>query len=174
MPSVPLPGPSGISNPPGTPSPEGSGRTLQGTSVPTGFQNPGGKTIPTGFPVNLEVSLRDKVLLLGGDTICEIKVINRSQVPIANVEITVLGPEGMTIQGAAGHVSHRLQGRNVAFDPLPELPSQYRALYQVRARGVKPGDWTIKVLLKYGSMDKPVSQEATTRVVGDTTRTPPG
>ncbi len=121
----------------------------------------------------LEVVDLDDPVEVGAETTYEIRVVNQGTAPCTNIKIGCVGPEGMALLGAQGPVSHKLQGNQVTFEPLPRLAAKADALFKVRARGVKPGDWRFRVSLSCDHMPRPVYEDESTQVYSDSDG-PPG
>ncbi|QGJ70025.1 60 kDa outer membrane protein [Planctomycetales bacterium 10988] len=103
----------------------------------------------------------------GEETVYEIRVENQGSKAARNVQISVLLPEAMSYVSAEGQHRHRVQGNQVIFEPFPQLNPKAETTYQVRAKGIAPGDLRCRVQLVSDEMSAPVFKEESTRVYAD-------
>jgi uncharacterized repeat protein (TIGR01451 family) len=128
-----------------------------------------------GAPVHVEgigamtfevVDLDDPVEV-GAETTYEIRVVNQGSAPALNVQIQTVVPDGMTPVGGDGPSAIHIEGQKVSFDPVPKLASRADALYRVRVKAVKKGDWRFKAYLTCDQLQRPVYEEESTLVYDD-------
>ena len=74
---------------------------------------------------------------------------------------------GAEPRDAAGPTNHTVRGQQIAFEPLPKLAAKADALYRVKVKTTRSGDWRFKVEMTSGELDSPVHEEESTRVYGD-------
>jgi uncharacterized repeat protein (TIGR01451 family) len=128
-----------------------------------------------GAPVHVEgiaaltfevVDLDDPVEV-GAETSYEIRVVNQGSAAALNVHIQTVVPEGMTPLGGDGPSAIHVEGQKVSFDPVPKLAARADALYRVRVKAVKKGDWRFKAYLTCDQLERPVYEEESTLVYDD-------
>jgi len=115
----------------------------------------------------LEVVDLDDPVELGAETTYEIRIVNQGTAPCTNIRVVGVAPEGLAVVGAQGPTTHRIEGKQVIFEPLPKLAAKADALFRVRARGVKPGDWRFRTWLSSDHMPRPVYEDESTQVYDD-------
>jgi uncharacterized repeat protein (TIGR01451 family) len=115
----------------------------------------------------LEVVDLDDPVEAGAETTYEIRVVNQGSAASTGVQILATVPEGMVALSADGPVPHRLQGQQVVFEPVAKLAARADALYRVRVRSHKPGDWRFSVQMTSEQLRVPVHEEESTRVYKD-------
>ncbi len=111
----------------------------------------------------------DDPVEVGGETAYEIRVINAGTKMETNLEVTCTLPEQVEFKGAksiAG-VHHRVQGREVIFDPLPRLAPKADVIYRVTVRGLQAGDVRFRTRVRADGMPEPVLREENTRFYND-------
>jgi uncharacterized repeat protein (TIGR01451 family) len=114
------------------------------------------------------VDLEDPVEV-GANARYEIRVTNTGSKTETNIQVICVMPEKMEFAGAqgAGNSKHRLEGKQVIFEPLPKLAPRADALYRVNCRARAPGDLRFKARIMADSLSEPVNKEESTRVYGD-------
>lgn len=115
----------------------------------------------------LEVVDLDDPVEVGAETVYEIRVVNQGNAPCRNVRIVATVPEGLNAISGEGPTPYRLQGQQVAFDPVPKLAGRADAVFKVKVKGVKSGDWRFNVNLTCDQLGRPVYEEESTRVYND-------
>jgi uncharacterized repeat protein (TIGR01451 family) len=121
-----------------------------------------------GVPaMTFEVVDLDDPVELGAETTYEIRVVNQGTMPALNVQIQTVVPDGLTPIGGDGPSAIHLNGQKVSFDPVPKLSARADALYRVRVRAVKKGDWRFKAYLTCDQLQRPVYEEESTLVYED-------
>src|SRR5262249_17531549 len=66
-----------------------------------------------------------------------------------------------------GPSANHVEGQKVSFDPVPKLASRADALYRVRVKAVKKGDWRFKAYLTCDQLERPVYEEESTLIYDD-------
>ena len=59
------------------------------------------------------------------------------------------------------------RGQVIQFDPLARLAARADAVYRVKVRGLKAGDWRFKVLMMSDQLQVPVREDESTTVYDD-------
>ncbi|MFL5240912.1 MAG: hypothetical protein ACJ8FY_02285 [Gemmataceae bacterium] len=117
--------------------------------------------------LTLEVAVKDNPLEVGAETDYEIRVVNQGSAPCTNLSVLAQLPDGLTAANADGPTVNRLQKQQVTFEPLPQLAAHANALYHVRVKGLRPGDWRFKAQISCDQLQNPVTREEGTHVYGD-------
>jgi uncharacterized repeat protein (TIGR01451 family) len=115
----------------------------------------------------LEVVDLDDPVEVKGETTYEIRVVNQGSGTCTNVQMRGVIPAGLEALSADGPTAYRLQERQVIFEPLPKLAAKADALYRIRVRALKPGDWHFKAVLSCDQFQRPVNEEESTQVYDD-------
>jgi uncharacterized repeat protein (TIGR01451 family) len=111
----------------------------------------------------------DDPVEVGADTSYEVRVTNTGSKMETNLQLICTLPERMEIRGAqgAGGVAHRVQGKDIVFDPLPRLAPRADAIYRIHVRGIAPGDLRFRARITADGLTEPVLKEESTKVYGD-------
>ncbi len=165
---------------PPTPPPAPAPMPMLPPPLPPDLPMPQGRLFPpgsTGRPiasaggpgVTLDLADADAALEVGRETTYEIRVLNQGAAPTRDVLVQAVVPDEMMLVRADGPGGQpaRVEGKQVAFGPLPSLDGQERAIYRVRVKALKPGDSRFTARLQCGEMARPLSQEVSTRVYSD-------
>ena len=123
-------------------------------------------TIHVAGSVSLELRavVSEPEVVIGGETIVEARALNQGTASGSKVRITVLVGEGLLMTSADGP-SNGQQGQQVAvFDAVPTLAAHGIALYKVKLRGHRPGDWRVVVEMTADDLPQPLRQEMIVRV----------
>lgn len=104
---------------------------------------------------------------VGADTFYEILVTNQGTAFATGVQIIAKIPDGMTIIGAKGPTRGSVDGQTIRFAVLPRLAPRADAIYRIKVRGNKPGDFRIEVQATAGSLNSPVTELESTKVYQD-------
>jgi uncharacterized repeat protein (TIGR01451 family) len=115
----------------------------------------------------LEVFDADDPLAVGEETVYEIRVKNQGSASNTNVQIIALLPEGLALLKAEAETPHRVQGKQVIFEPLAELKAEVEIIYRLKVRGTIPGDYRTRVQLHSDQLRLPVCEEESTKVYRD-------
>jgi uncharacterized repeat protein (TIGR01451 family) len=111
----------------------------------------------------------DDPVEVGGETAYEIRVANHGTKTETNVELVCTLPDQEELKGAksiAG-IHHRLEGRDVIFDPVPRLAPRADVIYRVLVRGTQAGDAHFRVRVRADGMSEPALRQENTRFYND-------
>lgn len=114
--------------------------------------------------LRLELAAHEEIVAVDTETTYEIHAANQGGASAANVRLTVSLPEGLTLAHAEGPTAARTSPQGVTFDPLPQLRPRADAVYRVRLRGQRPGDWRIRIGLGADGARGPLLEEVGVRV----------
>ncbi len=117
--------------------------------------------------LTFEVTDRQGLIEVGGETTYEIVVANQGSKAATNVEVVVVMPPGMRALSGQGETRHTIQGERVTFAPLPQLAPKAETTLRVQAQGVRPGDQRVRVHVKTDGLQQPITKEVNTRVYAD-------
>ena len=113
---------------------------------------------------NLTLKIRDREdpVELGKDAVYEIVLENRGSTAASNVRITVLTDDGMQPRSATGPLAFQVQGRTIAFAPIPRLAAGATTTLQVMATPSQVGDRRVRVQVTSDQQTTPVWREEST------------
>jgi uncharacterized repeat protein (TIGR01451 family) len=114
--------------------------------------------------LRLELAAHDETLTTDAEATYEFHVVNQGSTPVTNARLTVSLPEGLTPEHAEGPTPARQSRAVVTFDPLPQLRPRADAVYRVRLRGRRPGDWRVRIELGADGARAPLLEEVGVRV----------
>jgi uncharacterized repeat protein (TIGR01451 family) len=118
-----------------------------------------------GVPaLRLEVTALDDPVEVGAETTYEVHVANQGTAPSTNLKVMGILPAGLEVLGAEGPAHHRVQGNQVIFEPLSQLAAKADAIFKVRVKALKAGDWRFRAWLSSDHMPRPIYQERNTQV----------
>jgi uncharacterized repeat protein (TIGR01451 family) len=123
-----------------------------------------------GMPALLvELVDLDDPVEVGGNARYELRITNTGSKTETNLQVVCTLPDKMDFGGAqgAGGSGHRVEGKEVIFEPLPRLAPRADAVYRVSARPRAAGDLRFKARIKADSLAEPVNKEESTKVFGD-------
>lgn len=115
----------------------------------------------------LEVVDIDDPVEVGTDTGYEILITNQGTDFATNVQVKLDVPDGMEITGIKGPSKGTIKDRTVQFAPLPKLAPRADAIYRVKIRGTKPGDFRVSVQAQSDTLKSPVIEQESTKVYQD-------
>jgi uncharacterized repeat protein (TIGR01451 family) len=126
--------------------------------------------------VMLSVVDLDDPLEVGAETTYELRVTNQGTGSNTGVRVVAVVPDGMDVVSAEGPAARRIDGKQVSFEPLPRLAGKAGALFRVRVKARREGDWRFKAYLRCDQLQGPVYAEESTQVYdgGDTPAAAPG
>jgi uncharacterized repeat protein (TIGR01451 family) len=104
---------------------------------------------------------------VGGETVYEVRAVNRGSKAADNVRLTIELPPEMKPLSAEGPSRHRIEGNRVVFDGLARLAPKADTAYRIRVKAVGAGDLRARFLLQTDDMQSPVTKEESTRVFAD-------
>jgi uncharacterized repeat protein (TIGR01451 family) len=111
----------------------------------------------------------DDPIEVGGETSYEIRVINSGTKMETNLELICTLPEQCEFKGAksVSGIRHRVEGREVIFDPVQRLAPKADVIYRVTVRGTQAGDARFRARVRADNMPEPVLREESTRFYND-------
>jgi uncharacterized repeat protein (TIGR01451 family) len=104
---------------------------------------------------------------VGGETTYEIRVTNQGSKEATNVQLAVSLPDGLKAIDADGPTRFTMNGRQVQFQALAQLPPKGETIYRIRVQCMAAGDHRCHVQLLSDDMRTPVTKEEGTRVYAD-------
>jgi uncharacterized repeat protein (TIGR01451 family) len=114
--------------------------------------------------LSLEVVDLEDPVEVGGELTYEVRIVNQGSCACANIQITATAPDGLQPREGSGPTSHRMQGQQLVFDPLPRLATKADVVYRIKVRGVQPGDYRFRVQMTCDQLKAPVVKEESSRV----------
>jgi uncharacterized repeat protein (TIGR01451 family) len=117
--------------------------------------------------LSVEVADRNEAIEVGAETVYEVRVINQGSAAGANVRLSAVLPEGLTLVRPEGPTAARVQQQQVLFEPLAQLPPRADAVYRIHVRGQRAGDWRFAADMSADGLQRPVHQEVSTHVYSD-------
>jgi uncharacterized repeat protein (TIGR01451 family) len=117
--------------------------------------------------LRLEMAYRDASVEVHAEAAYEVRVVNQGSAPSPNVRLVVTLPEGLLPVWAEGPTAHRAQGQQVFFEPLAQMAPRAEAVYRVRARALRPGDYRFRAELVADSLVRPIVAEESTHAYSD-------
>ncbi|MBX9681679.1 MAG: DUF11 domain-containing protein [Gemmataceae bacterium] len=113
---------------------------------------------------NLTLKIRDREdpVELGKDAVYDIVLENRGSTAASNVRITVLTDDGMQPRSATGPLAFQVQGRTIAFAPIPRLAAGATTTLQVMTTASQVGDRRVRVQVTSDQQTTPVWREEST------------
>ncbi len=115
----------------------------------------------------LEVVDIDDPVEVGAETGYEILITNQGTDFATNIQLKLDVPDGMEILGVKGPTEGTIEERTVVFAPLAKLAPRADAIYRVRIRGQKPGDFRVTVHAQSDTLKSPVIEQESTKVYQD-------
>ncbi len=115
----------------------------------------------------LEVVDIDDPVEVGADTGYEILVTNQGTDFATNIQINLEVPDGMEITGVKGPTAGTIEDGKVVFAPLAKLAPRADAIYRVKIRGLKAGDFRVTVHAKSDTLTSQVTEQESTKVYQD-------
>jgi uncharacterized repeat protein (TIGR01451 family) len=116
-----------------------------------------------GVPALLmEVVDLDDPVEVGAEATYEIRVFNQGSNPCTGLTILATVPAGMKPESGTGPAPYRVQGQQLIFEPA-KLAPRADALYRVRVKCLKAGEWRFKVQMSCDQLTLPVCEEESTR-----------
>ena len=97
----------------------------------------------------------------------EVRVFNQGSAPSPNVRLVVTLPEGLVPIRGEGPAANRVQGQQVLFEPLASMAPRADAIYRIRARATRPGDYRFRAELLSDQLARPVVAEENTHAYSD-------
>ncbi|MFM7148847.1 MAG: hypothetical protein ACKO23_03295 [Gemmataceae bacterium] len=108
--------------------------------------------------LSMEWTAAQDRLLLGREMNFELRLYNPGPAPVQGVRVVVDLPETMQATQADGPTRWQISGRQVVFEPLPELKARIDGIYQIRVRGVRTGQGQVRAEVYAAGAEKPQVQ----------------
>jgi uncharacterized repeat protein (TIGR01451 family) len=143
---------------------------LQAVAVADGMAEAkaGGSIRVEGAPaLALEVVYSDSQVEVGAVATYQVRVLNQGSAPSANVRLVATLPEGLMPLAGEGPTPARVQQQQVVFEPLPQMAPRADAVYRIRAKAQRPGDWRFRAEMTADPLQRPVLLEESTHVYSD-------
>jgi uncharacterized repeat protein (TIGR01451 family) len=112
------------------------------------------------------VDLTDPIEV-NGQTRYEIHVVNQGTKAATNIQLVALVPPGMRPVAGDGQTSATIEGQQLVFEPLDQLPPKGEAKFYLTVDGLQAGDHRVAVRLTSDEIEEPVTKEESTRVYSD-------
>jgi uncharacterized repeat protein (TIGR01451 family) len=115
----------------------------------------------------LEVTDSDDPIELNGEMSYRVRVSNAGTVPASRVKLVCTVPESMDFKGAFSPSHHKVEGKVIEFDPIPELAPRADAVYQIQVKAMVPGQARFKAQLTSAEVVEPIVTTEATRIYSD-------
>ena len=111
----------------------------------------------------------DDPVEIGSDTSYEIRITNTGSKTETNLQLVCTIPDKMEFLGvrAPAGVKHKVQGKEIVFEPLPKLAPRADVVFKVQVRGTAPGDLRFRARITSDGLSDPVLKEESTKVYGE-------
>jgi hypothetical protein len=116
--------------------------------------------------LQLELAAHDTTLAADAEATYEVHAANPGKTAAEKVQLVVRLPEGVALVRADGPSAVRQAPQGITFDPLPQLAARADAVYRLRLRGQRPGDWRLQLELSADGASGPLREEVGIRVTG--------
>ena len=83
------------------------------------------------------------------------------------MQLQVEFPRGLQPTSVDGDLRSQIQGQQVKFEPISNLPPGQQVLLSIDARGGAPGDHRVVASIRSDGREVEISKEETTRVYSD-------
>lgn len=151
-------------------APRACNRVVVGTQEGARAQSEACVEVGTGGgALSLTVTdLRDFVAV-GKELSYEILVKNNAAAPDQQVVVTVVVPPELTpvSVGTRGPSAHTIDRQTVRFEPVAEIRPQETLVYRIVVRAVRPGEVTLRALLRSSRSLGTIEQAETTSIFAD-------
>jgi uncharacterized repeat protein (TIGR01451 family) len=104
---------------------------------------------------------------IGGESAYEIRVTNQGSKAASNVRLSAVLPAELQPLAADGPTRYAVQGNTVVFEGLARLAPKAETVYNLRVKGLRPGDLRARFQLLTDDMQSPVTKEESTQVYAD-------
>jgi uncharacterized repeat protein (TIGR01451 family) len=123
------------------------------------------KTRLVGVPaLGLEVVDNEDPIAVGGEVTYTITVKNLGSAADRNVKLECMLEEGMALVDAEGATKREeAEGRSIPFMSLDTLEANGTAVWKVKVKAEKAGDFRFRASLTSGQMERPVGETEATR-----------
>jgi uncharacterized repeat protein (TIGR01451 family) len=117
--------------------------------------------------LHLEVKVQQERLAVNEESVYRMHVFNKGEAPCSGVRLTATMPDAVTAFDAQdGPTVGQIDGHQVRFAPLEQLPAQAHVVYRIRVRGRAPGKGSVRVELT-ADKQAPIQREMSIQVQGD-------
>jgi len=118
---------------------------------------------------NLVVRVKDSddPIEVGAETTYTITVSNMGSRAETDLRLTCAIPDKVLVKSAQGPTPFRQEGKDIVFDPLPQLEPRGEVTYQVVVKTQAAGDARFKVQIAGTSLTEPVVEVESTRIYQD-------
>jgi uncharacterized repeat protein (TIGR01451 family) len=128
------------------------------------------RTLVEGVPaLVIEVADTDDPVEVGAETTYEVRIANAGTKTETNVEVICTLPEQAELRSAksGANLSHKVEGREVIFAPVPKLAPRADLVYRIQVRGRTAGDARFRVRVRADGLGEPMIREESTRFYND-------
>jgi uncharacterized repeat protein (TIGR01451 family) len=116
----------------------------------------------------LDVTDSDDPIEVNGEMTYKVRVSNAGTVPAKDVKVACTIPDNMELKDALSTAHHRVDGKSVLFDAVPQLEPGSDVVYHIRVKALSPGLVRFKAQLTSAELVEPVVKMEATRVYSDT------
>ncbi|MFM9068608.1 MAG: hypothetical protein ACKOUR_14945, partial [Planctomycetota bacterium] len=104
---------------------------------------------------------------VGSETTYDLRVMNRGSRTASNIQLAIDFPPELEPLSGDGPSRVQVRGGQLTIEPLARLAPNAQVAYQIKVKGLRPGDPRIRVRLTCDEAPTPVSKEESTRVYAD-------
>jgi uncharacterized repeat protein (TIGR01451 family) len=115
----------------------------------------------------LELSHADDAIEVGRDTTYEILVTNMGSKMETSIKLICALPDKMEFKSAQGATRYHREGQLLIFEPVPRLAPRSDVIYQIRLKGLAPGDVRFKAQVTSANLIEPVIQTEAMKIYSD-------
>jgi uncharacterized membrane protein len=109
----------------------------------------------------------DDPVEIGAETAYEIRVKNEGSKAATGVSIACELPPEMELKTVKSPVDAIVEGRQILFKSLDQVPAGSEVVYRVHVKGVQEGNHRMRVRMTAASLQEPVVREEATKVYAD-------
>jgi uncharacterized repeat protein (TIGR01451 family) len=115
----------------------------------------------------LEVMDSEDPIEVGAETSYEIRITNTGSKPETNIKLVGILPEKVQFKSATGPTRFQENGKEIAFEPLPNLAPKGDAIYRITVKAMAAGDVRFKAQITSTNLVEPVIEMESTRIYED-------
>jgi uncharacterized repeat protein (TIGR01451 family) len=115
----------------------------------------------------LDISRGDEAIELGKDTTFEVLVSNAGSKIDTNIRLICTVPDKMELKGAQGPTRYHREGSLIIFEPVPKMVPRGDAVYQIKLKGMVPGDVRFRSQITSSNLVEPVIKTEAMRIYSD-------
>lgn len=104
---------------------------------------------------------------VGSETTYDLRVMNRGSRTASNIQLAIDFPAELEPLSGDGPSRVQVRSGQLTIEPLARLAPNAQVAYQIKVKGLRPGDPRIRVRLTCDEAPTPVSKEESTRVYAD-------